>query len=204
MATCNPTGVPAEPEMRLSRNQSPSNNEEALKMQRVPYREAVGALLYLTISSRPDIAFAVGQVSQFVQNPGIINWKAVKKILSYLAGTADATISFGPNETNLTGYTDADYGGDIDTRRSTNGYIFMLNGGPIAWASRKQTCTATSTIQAEYVAASEAAKEANWLSHLLSDIRKANTNCTAMVRQPECHKNGTQPSVSPKDQTYRY
>lgn len=166
MNDCHPVSLPISPGTHLSRP------TEELSNLRIPFKEAIGSLMYLMISTRPDIAFSVNQVSQFSENPQPDHWKAVKQILSYLNGTLEYGILFGPNLTSISGYTDSDYAGNIHTRRSTSGFIFMLNGGPVAWSSRRQKCVSLSTTEAEFVAACEAAKECTWLRRLLIEITR--------------------------------
>ncbi len=167
-------------------------------MEAVPYREAVGCLMYITTTTRPEIAFAVGQVSKFCQNPGAAHWNAVKRILSYLAGTINHGLCFGGGSPTTAGYTDADYAGDKDNFRSTTGFIFMLHGGPVSWSSRRQTCTALSTTESEFVAACETSKEGVWLTRLMEDIRGEksgpmplycdNEAAIRLVKNPEFHQ----------------
>ena len=102
--------------------------------------------------------------------PTTAHWTAAKTVLRYLAGTADFGITFSSGTPGLDVYCDADYAGDIDTRRSTTGYVFILNGGAISWSSRLQQTVAASTTDAEYMAAASAIKEALWLRQLLHDL----------------------------------
>jgi len=102
--------------------------------------------------------------------PTTEHWTAAKGVLRYLSGTANYGITFGGQELKLTAYCDADYGGDIDTRRSTTGYVFILGGGAISWSSRLQPTVAVSTTEAEYMAAAYAIKEALWLRTLLTEM----------------------------------
>lgn len=140
-------------------------------MSSTPYDEAIGFLTYASVCTCPDISFAVGQADRFCKNPGKANWATVKRILSYLAGTTTHGIIFsGEGRTNLVGYTDFDFAGDMDTRRSTSWYIFLLLSGAISWGSKRQSCTAISTTEAEYVAASNATQEDIWIQRLLSQI----------------------------------
>lgn len=142
-------------------------------MKKKPYREAVGCLIYAAITVRPDISYAVGRVSRFCEIPGRPHWSAVKHILSYLAGTKNHGICFsdGNGERNtLLGFCDSDYAGEVDTRRSTSGLVFMANNGPISWGSTRQTCIAQSTTEAEYVSLNEAAREAVWLRRFMNGI----------------------------------
>ncbi|MCO5567226.1 hypothetical protein L7F22_020915 [Adiantum nelumboides] len=122
------------------------------------------------IVTRPDIAFAVGVVSRYMLDPGKKHWEAVKGILRYLKATKNMCICYGSQELSVMGYTDSDYAGDLDNRRSTSGYVFTMAGGAISWRSRLQTCVTQSTTEAEYVAASEACKEAIWLGQLVTDL----------------------------------
>ena len=133
-------------------------------MAKVPYSSVVGSLMYAMICTRPDIAFAVGVVSRYMSNPGKKHWEVVKGIMRYLNGTRKLCICFGRNEACVVGYTDADYAGDMDKRRSTSGYVFMFTRGAISWRSWLQNCTSMSTTEAEYIAVSEACKEAIWLA----------------------------------------
>jgi hypothetical protein len=161
--------IPADPSIRLIANKSPKSEGEKTTSP-YPYREAVGALLYLALMTRPDISYAVGQVSKYCQNPNESHWNAVTQIFAYLNGTMDFGIWLGGERTGLIGYTDADYAGDKNDYRSTSGSIFFFHGGPVSWSSKKQTCTALSTTEAEYIAACEATKTAVWLSCLLQDF----------------------------------
>ncbi|GFY01843.1 retrovirus-related Pol polyprotein from transposon TNT 1-94 [Trichonephila clavipes] len=134
----------------------------------VPYREAVGSLMFLAIVTRPDIAYAVGVLSQVLDKPQQIHWTMVKRILKYLNGTKKYGIMYlSVSSATLESYSDSDYAGDPLTRRSTSGMVFKYNGGAIAWRSQRQSCIALSTTEAEFIAASQAAKEAIWLNNLL-------------------------------------
>lgn len=164
MLDCNPKSLPADPNSRLRHDAEGNYNQE------IPYREAVGSLMYLMLASRPDIAFAVGQVSQFCENPKPEHWNAVRRIFAYLQGTASYDIRFCNNFSGLKGFTDSDYAGNPTSRRSTSGFLFLLHGGPVAWSSRRQSCVALSTTEAEFIAACEATKEGVWLQRLLKEI----------------------------------
>lgn len=163
MTDCHPLAVPADPNCRLDESATESN-------EKFPYKEAIGSLMYLTTVSRPDIAFAVGQASRHCENPNRQHWAAVRRILAYLQGTQDYGICFGQTKDDLCGFSDSDYAGDPSTRKSTTGYLFLLNGGPVAWSSKRQPCVALSSTEAELIAACEATKEAICLRRLLSDL----------------------------------
>jgi hypothetical protein len=111
-----------------------------------------------------------------MHNSGHPHWNAVKHIFRHLVGTQDYGIKFGPNETlGPVGFTDSDYAGCLDTRKSTFGYFFRFGTGGISWRSKLQDCTTTSTTEAEYVAASDAAKEALWLGRLARTFQQCNS-----------------------------
>jgi hypothetical protein len=149
----------------------PTSDAEKLYMNRVPYAELVGSLNWLANCTRPDIATAVGTLCRFIGNPGKQHWTAAQRVLRYLAGTMNLGITYTrSNEPCLTGYADADWAGDPDTRRSTTGYVFLFAGGAIAWKSKLQSSTALSSTEAEYIAISAAAREAKWIRQLLLDL----------------------------------
>ena len=106
-----------------------------------------------------------------MSEPSTVHWQAAKGVLRYLAGTIDYGITFAGSDTTVIGYGDADFAGDLDTRRSTTGYVFTMNGGAISWQSKRQPTVAASTTEAEYMAAAQATKEALWLRKLLSDLK---------------------------------
>jgi hypothetical protein len=108
---------------------NPKTEKDKDYMKDKPYASAVGSLMYAMLCTRPDICYAVGMVSRFQSNPGPVHWKAVKMIFRYLRGTANYSLCYQDSGTDLCGYSDADWAGDIDERKSTSGYVFMLNGG---------------------------------------------------------------------------
>lgn len=167
--------VPADPHVILY----PAHSDDD-KSNKVPYREAVGSLVFLAAVSRPDIAFAVNSVSKYLNNHNIEHWRAVKRILAYLKGTIDYGIEYknGGSKFGLVGFSDADYASDIETRRSTTGYIFFLANGPVS--SQRQKLVTLSTTESEYVAAAAATREAMWLRKLLRDIGYLIENETAL------------------------
>ncbi|XP_075083266.1 secreted RxLR effector protein 161-like [Nicotiana tabacum] len=129
-------------------------------MKSVPYASAVGSLMYAMLCTRPDICFVVGIVSKFQFNPGREHWTAVKHIIKYLKRTRDYILVYHSDDLVPIGYTDSDFQSDRDSRKSTLGNVFTMGSRAISWRRIKQTCVADSTMEAEYVAASEAAKEA--------------------------------------------
>jgi transposase InsO family protein len=135
------------------------------------YQSAIGSLLYISTKTRPDIAYAVGNVARFCSNPSKEHWVAVKRIFRYLRGTTDLGLLYKKSSpAELIGYSDADWGGDIQDSKSTSGYCFEIGGTLVSWKSSKQGCVALSTAEAEYVALSSAAQEATWLRELCKDV----------------------------------
>jgi hypothetical protein len=143
---------------------------EPLDTERYPYAALVGSLLYVSVCTRPDISYAVGALARYMAKPTMVHWKEAIGVVRYLAGTPKMGIIYGKRKDPLIGYCDADYATDIDTRRSTTGYVFNLYGGAIAWQSKRQPTVAASTTEAEYMAAASAVKEALWLRQLLNDF----------------------------------
>ena len=142
-----------------------------LDKEKFRYSELVGSLLYLSVCTRPDISQAVGALSRYMATPTEAHWQAAKAVVRYIAGTTDCGITFN-KRSGLLAYCDADFAGDLDSRRSTTGYVFTLSGGIISWSSRLQPTVAASTTEAEYMAAAAAVKEALWLRVLMADFGK--------------------------------
>jgi hypothetical protein len=161
--------TPMIPGAVYSKKDTPSDPAEAARMKKTPYREAIGSLMYAAVATRPDIAFAVSTLSQFLDNPGEAHWDAVKRVFRYLSGTANLALTYGGERHDLLGYTDAD-GATQEHRRAISGHAFLIDGGAVSWSSRKQELVTLSTAEAEYVAATHAAKEGIWLRRLLSEL----------------------------------
>ena len=153
MEECKPLSVPLSPATKLTKNGEP------LDTNIYGYSQLVGSLMYLSVCTRPDIAQAVGALARYMANPTVSHWHAAKGVLRYVTGTADYGITFRSRSLSLEAYCDADYAGDIDTRRSTTGYVYILGGGAISWSSRLQPTVAASTTEAEYMAAAYSIKE---------------------------------------------
>lgn len=166
MMECNPVSTPLDLHTQLV---AASKDVEAA---RVPYREAVGSLMYAAVGTRPDLAFPVQALSQYCECPTDEHWGAIKRTMRYLRGTLDWGIVFEPSNDSiiLSGYTDADWGANRDDRKSISGQVFYLCGGPIVWASRKQKSVAISTMEAEYMAAADAVSQALWCRTLLAEL----------------------------------
>jgi hypothetical protein len=167
MADCNAVQVPMDQRHRLSKISSDPPVDTTM------YRSIVGSLRYL-VHTRPDLAYSVGIVSRFMENPTTEHMSAVKKILRYVKGTINlgCTYKKGKEGLILHGYSDSDMAGDVDDRKSTSGMVFYLGPNPISWNSQKQKVVALSSCEAEYIAASTAACQGVWLRRLLADLAK--------------------------------
>ncbi|KAG6616458.1 Integrase catalytic core protein [Phytophthora cinnamomi] len=176
MQDCKPAASPVDISMKLV-------SSDAMTKLDAPFREAVGALMHLMTSTRPDIAFAVGYVSRFMENPQVEHWIAVKRIFRYLQGTKSHGIRFSPGkDIDFQGYSDADWAGDLSDRKSTSGYLFQV------------------AVRAEYIALSFAIQEGKWVHKLLCEILVAaggvapelkifedNQSCIKMTKNPVNH-----------------
>ena len=168
--------TPSDVNVKLSKDDGLSK-----PVDQTEYQSMVGSLLYAAMGTRPDIAQAVGAVSKYNSCPNEAHLTAVKRILKYLKGTVDLALKFQKTNERLYGYSDADWAGDTDDRRSTTGNLFILAGGPVSWLSKKQATVALSTSEAEYIAVSAASQEAIWLRRLLQDLGVDETKPTNLL-----------------------
>lgn len=172
LADCNPSKTPMDPGYVRYEDSQPMADVTR-------YRSLVGALLYISVNSRPDIAASVSFLGRRASQPTINDWKAAKRVLRYLKGTKELKLKFGPGEEwLLRGYSDSDWAGDHDTRKSTTGFVFLYGTGPISWVSRRQTCVTLSSMEAEYVALSDTCQELIWIRRLLSDLEEPPVGAT--------------------------
>ncbi|KAK4847407.1 hypothetical protein QYF36_001527 [Acer negundo] len=188
--------------IKLSKEQVRKNEHEEQFMSRIPYASVVGSLVYAMFYTRQYICFVVGIVSRFQSKSGHDHWTAVKHIFKYLRRTRDYMLLYSGGDLIPIRYTDSDFQSNSDSRKSTSGSVFTIEGGAIIWRSIKQSCIADSIIEAEYVAACEAAKEAVWLRQFLVDLevvpdanKQITINCdnsgaVANLREPRSHKRG--------------
>lgn len=165
MIDCNPVSTPLEPGIKISKNTEAND-----QMQNIPYRGAIGSLLFIAITTRTDIAFSVNLLSRYCENPNLSHWQSVKRIMRYLKGTIEMKLIYGKNDNQITGFTDADWAGDLDSRKSTSGYVFTLYGGAISWNTKRQATVALSSTESEYMSAVLGIQEAIWLKALYSEI----------------------------------
>ena len=216
MSDCKAAPTPGDSRQRLTREMCPIDDLERLEMNKIPFREAVGSLMFCMLCTRPDIAYEVSRVAQFCDNPGMLHWKALKRILRYLKGTRDTCLAYGleinhpiedpsdeecrtsTNSLRPFAFCDSDWAANQDHRRSTFGYLVLLNGGPVGWTSRVQKSVATSMTEAEYVALSETAKEVSWIRRFMCDVgytqegptslMSDNQGAICLTKNPEFHQ----------------
>jgi hypothetical protein len=168
---CNGVTTPMSPDFpTCAATESLSANEEEMKTY--PYLSAVGSLMYLMVGTRPDLAYPISVLSQYSSRYTKFHWEGVTRMFRYLQHTKDLVLRYDGNDPNelLHGYSDSDWGGDRETRRSTTGYVFIYAGGAVSWKSRRQVTVAASTVEAEYMALGDATKEALWLRSLFYEL----------------------------------
>ncbi|XP_030964731.1 secreted RxLR effector protein 161-like [Quercus lobata] len=150
-------------------------------MARVSYANAVGSLMYGIMCTRPDICYAVGFLNRFQSNSGLAPWKAVKRILRYLKGTTDYVLCYQGSNLRKIGYSDADWGSDLDDCKFTSRYAFLLNKGTVTWSSKKQSFIALSTVEAKYVTCLAVVQEAVWNHEVVEDaLNLVTVHCDSM------------------------
>jgi hypothetical protein len=191
-----PVKAPLDKNIKLS---APDNYTANSKFRK-EYQSKVGSLNFASNQTRPDIAFATGYVARYASNPDQTHMTAVDRIFAYLKDDPGKGIVYsGKHGLQLQGFVDSDFAGCEDSRRSTTGWVFTLAGGPISWSSQRQKTVATSTMDAEYIAGAEAAKEAVWLRNFINDLKIPgihivtvpiyidNNSALKLTRNPEFH-----------------
>ena len=163
MQDSNKGGQLSRTRITLSLDDCPKTSKEIENMEKIPYASTVGSLMYAMLSIRPDICYVIGIVSRYQSNPRPKHWVVVKHIIKYIKRTRNYMLVYSGEDLTPLGYTDSDFQSDKDSRKSTSGSVFTLGGDAIVWRSIKQSCIEDSTMEAEYVAASEASKEVIWL-----------------------------------------
>lgn len=164
MLYCKPAVTPVEPNHRIAA-------ESGDYVDKQQYQRLVGRLIYLS-HTRPDIAYAVSVVSRYMHDPRSGHMDAVNRILRYLKGCPGKGILFSAHgHLNIEGYTDADWAGCLDDRRSTSGYCMFVGGNLISWRSKKQSVVARSTAEAEFRAMASGLCELMWLKMLLTELQ---------------------------------
>ncbi|CAM8974914.1 unnamed protein product [Rhodiola kirilowii] len=173
MSNAKPVLTPVPGHFKLSKDQEPQTKEEQAYMDKVPYSNAVGCLMYAMVCTRPDIAHGVSIVSRHMANPGKYHWQAVKWLLRYIKGTLGKGLLFGKEQVSseiIQGFVDSDYAGNVDTRKSQTGLVFTVFGTAVSWKANLQKVVALSTTEAEFMAITEAVKEALWMKGLLTEL----------------------------------
>ena len=196
MEECKPVSLHSSPVNVSSKLMVATDEDECVDQQL--YQSAIGGPMYLSVSTRPDITYAVGSLARFSPKPTKTHLTALKRVLRYLKGTMKHGILYSQNESDVCGgFSDADWAGDINDQKSTSGYLFQMSGGAVTWKSRKQSCVALSTAEAEYIALSSATQESVWLRNLTSElgspaetpttIYEDNQSAIAMTKNPQFH-----------------
>ena len=193
----NPTATPMETGLRLTRS---SDDYQPLAQHVTQYQSIVGALMYAACATRPDIAYSISALSQYSARPNVTHFNALKRVLRYLRGSTNLSLTFtGTSDLapELVAYTDSDWASNQDDRRSVTGYVFVLSGGAISWASRRQKTVALSTVEAEYMDTAEAVKEAIWWRRFLGELGQPphsptkvysdNAGSISLAHNPEHH-----------------
>jgi hypothetical protein len=181
MEDCKPVATPSDANSKLLKFSDEEFGNVQMEMEGVPYKAAVGSLMYAMVGTRPDLTFAVSTVSQFMIKAGPSHWMAVKRILRYLKGSLELKLFLGGNDISLVGFCDADWADDTNDRWSMMGYVFFVACGAIWWKCKKQPTIALSTTEAEYMATSQCTKEVIWLRQLLADVRYMQEGATSIM-----------------------
>lgn len=141
------------------------------------YKQMIGSLMYLTVT-RPDLMFVVCLASRYMESPTEAHFQVVKRILRYVKNTTELGIKYSRGEDRgFQAYTDSDYAGDLDDRKSTSGFVFLMAGGAVSWSSKKQSIVALSTTEAEYIAAVSCATQGVWMARILEKIGQNIEGC---------------------------
>jgi hypothetical protein len=199
-ADCSPVSTPLDPGSRLDMSQCPQTPEDNEFMRDKLYVSAVGALMYLAIATRPDIAHAVGVLCHFMSKPGPAHWKAAKHLFCYLCGSVDYRLTYMPDPSSsqlFTTYSNADHGGNPDNGRSMSAYVMKMGTGAISWMSRLQSIVVLSTTEAEFISAVSAGQEIVWMRLFLGKLGYSfkapslllvdNQSAIQVARNPEHH-----------------
>ncbi|GJR34523.1 zinc finger, CCHC-type containing protein [Tanacetum coccineum] len=160
---CGPVSTPMEAGIKLMPHVGKPVNQ-------LEYSRAIGCLMYAMTSTRPDIAYVVEKLSRFTSNPSNHHWEAITRVFRYLKKTMNYGLSYVGFPSVIEGYSDASWITNSEDHTSTTGWVFLLGGGAISWASKKQTCITDSTMESEFVALAAAGKEAEWLRNLIYEI----------------------------------
>ncbi|GMF17028.1 unnamed protein product [Phytophthora fragariaefolia] len=178
MQNCNGCKTPSTADLKLSKAMCPTENDERQLMRSKPYRAVVGSLMYLMLGTRPDLAYLVRESSQFLENPGLLHWTALKRGLRSLKETVDWGIQLGglvwSNQEltdHLRAHADADFANRVDDRKSVAGYVTQFCGSIISWSSQTEKTVALHTTEAGYMALSLLVQEVVRLRQMLKELQ---------------------------------
>jgi hypothetical protein len=175
MERSNPVKNPIVPGCKLSKHEDSAMNVDATE-----YKKLVGSLWYLT-ATRPDVMYVVGLISRYMEKPTEMHLQAGKRILRYLKGTIEFGIGYRKRgDGSLIAFADSDYARDVDDKKSTSGYVFMLGTWVVSWSSRKQPVVTLSTTEAEFIAAASCACQGVWLRRILEKLGHVQGMCTTI------------------------
>ncbi|KAI1006420.1 hypothetical protein K3495_g1801 [Podosphaera aphanis] len=178
--------------------------EEDIRIDITEYQQAIGSLMYAMILTRPDIAFVLGKLSQYMSDPARHHGSSLKNLMRYLKSTVTQKLRYGPEGANTFKiYSDADWASDRTDRKSISGGVAMFYGGPISWSSKKQRSVSTSSCESEYIALSTSAKQGQWIAQVFRDLGRSryigknpdrvqmygdNQGALALVKNPHLHE----------------
>ena len=165
-----PRDTSMESKLRLTKAKA---GEESSNELRERYQAVVGSLVWASTQTRPDIAYSVSVLGQFAANPTKSHYTGTKHVLRYLHGSSEHGITYKTSDEplKLVCYVDSDWAGDVDARKSTTGYVLTLAKGAVCWSSKRQSTTALSSTEAEYIAISSAVREVIFLPRLLDELK---------------------------------
>jgi hypothetical protein len=163
--------TPMSPGYKLTKQGCPKTPEEQALASRRPYREMIGSLMYLMVCTRPDIAYAISQLSRYCSNHGTEHWNALLQVVRYIKGTKSVGITYrGGLLLYPSLFSDASFASDVDSKKSVSAYIAYVGGGPISWKSKLQSTVALSSCESEYIALCAAAQESVHLRYLFLEL----------------------------------
>lgn len=177
MNHCKPVKSPIVPESRLVKD------EEGTKVNSTNYKQMIGSLMYLTVT-KPDLCYVVSLLACFMDAPTLLHEMAVKRVCRYLKGTTELGILYKrEGQETLLAYSDSDYAGDLDDRKSTSGYVFNVSSAAVAWSSKKQPVVSLSTTEAEFIVAAASACQSVWMQRVLGKLgtKKFNDGIVELV-----------------------
>jgi len=169
--SCSPLTTPLPYGLSLSMEDCSANTSEIEEMRKVPYCEALGSLMWMQVTTRPDLSYPVNLLAHFVHNLGKAYWNALKHVLGYIKRTLDYAIRYRTGATlDPVEYVDSDFAGCKNIRRSTEGNIFVVAGGPVSWKTKRQDTVVLLTVEAKFMAFSQAITQALWLLKYFEEI----------------------------------